>query len=91
MHEVRQYAVRVWKPVQSGFQPEADALDCLAWGQKAIRLRCGQGDGDEAHAGRRRAAQAGRAVWAEIGLAVEDEAVRGLIVEEVAEEICLQR
>ena len=58
--------------------------------EQVMRLARRQGKGDEAHAGGRGAAQAVRAQRSEVGLSIEEQAVGGLVVEEVVQEVGLQ-
>src|SRR5205814_2378927 len=54
-------------------------------GRQAVGRGAGQGQRDQPHPGGGEAAQAVDAAWSGVALAVEDQAVGGLVVEEVAQ------
>ena len=90
VREVRHRAVVVRQALEHGQQAGANAEDSQAPSDQAIwGCRC-QGQRDQAHAGRGRAAQALGARRPVVLLPVQDQAAGNLVIQEVLERLALQ-
>ena len=81
--EVRHDAMIVRQFVQRGVQSGFEAPHGVGRRQETVRRSGRQSQGDEAHARRRQAAQSAGPARTVIALAVEHQAVAGLILQEI--------